>query len=40
MNIKTYVKRIQELRRSNAAQPVRNKKKYTRKIKHKNKYTE
>jgi len=26
-----------ELRRSNAAQPVRNKKKYTRKIKHKNK---
>jgi len=31
------VKRIQELRRSNAAQPVRNKKKYTRKIKHKNK---
>jgi hypothetical protein len=25
------------LRRSNAAQPVRNKKKYTRKIKHKNK---
>jgi len=31
-------KRIQELRRSNAAQPVRNKKKYTRKIKHKNKF--
>jgi hypothetical protein len=31
------VKRIQELRRSNAAQPVRNKKKYTRKFKHKNK---
>jgi hypothetical protein len=31
------VKRIQELRRSNAAQPVRNKKKYTRKQKHKNK---
>jgi hypothetical protein len=31
------VRRIQELRRSNAAQPVRNKKKYTRKIKHKNK---
>ncbi len=29
------VKRIQELRRSNAAQPVRNKKKYRRKIKHK-----
>jgi hypothetical protein len=31
------VKRIQELRRSNAATSVRNKKKYTRKIKHKNK---
>ena len=30
------VKRIQELRRSNAATPVRNKKKYTRKRKHKN----
>jgi hypothetical protein len=29
------VKRIQELRRSNAAQPVRNKKKYFRKLKHK-----
>jgi hypothetical protein len=26
------------LRRSNAAQPVRNKKKYTRKLKHKNKF--
>ena len=37
MNIKTYVQRIQELRRSNAAQPIRNKKKYTRKRKHKNK---
>lgn len=37
MNIKTYVQRIQDLRRSNAAQPVRNKKKYTRKRKHKNK---
>lgn len=35
MNIKTYVQRIQELRRSNAAQPVRNKKKYTRKQKYK-----
>jgi hypothetical protein len=34
------VKRIQELRRSNAAQPVRNKKKYTRKIKHKGKNVE
>jgi hypothetical protein len=40
MNIKTYVQRIQELRRSNAAQPVRNKKTYTRKIKHKNKNSE
>ena len=29
------VKRVQELRRSNAATPVRNKKKYTRKTKHK-----
>jgi len=29
------VKRIQELRRSNAAQPIRNKKKYNRKLKHK-----
>jgi len=35
--LRDKVKRIQELRRSNAAQPVRNKKKYTRKIKHKNK---
>jgi hypothetical protein len=32
------VKRIQELRRSNAAQPVRNKKKYRRKIKHKRRF--
>jgi len=31
------VKRIQELRRSNAATPLRNKKKYTRKEKYKNK---
>jgi len=31
------VKRIQELRRSNAATPMRNKKKYTRKEKYKNK---
>jgi hypothetical protein len=30
------VKRVQELRRSNAATPVRNKKKYSRKVKHKN----
>jgi hypothetical protein len=29
------IKRVLELRRSNAAQPIRNKKKYTRKIKHK-----
>jgi hypothetical protein len=36
-SLRDKVKRIQELRRSNAAQPVRNKKKYTRKIKHKNK---
>jgi hypothetical protein len=35
MSLKTKVQRIQELRRSNAAQPVRNKKKYFRKIKHK-----
>jgi hypothetical protein len=38
MNLKEKVKRIQELRRSNAATPVRNKKKYFRKIKHKNKF--
>lgn len=31
------VKRIQELRRSNAATPLRNKKKYNRKEKYKNK---
>ena len=31
------VKRIQELRRSNAATPMRNKKTYSRKIKHKDK---
>jgi hypothetical protein len=36
MNLKEKIKRIQELRRSNAATPVRNKKKYTRKRKHKN----
>jgi hypothetical protein len=34
-SLRDKVKRIQELRRSNAAQPVRNKKKYTRKQKHK-----
>ena len=37
ITLRDKVKRIQELRRSNAAQPIRNKKKYTRKIKHKNK---
>jgi len=37
-SLRDKVRRIQELRRSNAAQPVRNKKKYTRKIKHKNKF--
>jgi hypothetical protein len=36
-SLRDKVKRIQELRRSNAAQPVRNKKEYTRKIKHKGK---
>ena len=35
-SLRDKVKRIQELRRSNAAQPVRNKKKYTRKTKYKN----
>ena len=39
-SLRDKVKRIQELRRSNAAQPVRNKKTYTRKIKHKNKNSE
>ena len=29
------VKRVQELRRSNAATPVKSKKQYTRKVKHK-----
>jgi hypothetical protein len=37
-SLQNKVKRVQELRRSNAAQPVRNKKKYTRKIKYKNKF--
>jgi hypothetical protein len=32
------VKRIKELRRSNAATPLRNKKKYNRKLKYKNKF--
>jgi hypothetical protein len=35
-NVLNRIKRVQELRRSNAATPVRNKKKYTRKRKHKN----
>jgi hypothetical protein len=35
---KERIKRILELRRSNAAQPIRNKKKYTRKKKYKNKF--
>jgi len=35
--IKNKIIRIQELRRSNAATPIPNKKKYSRKIKHKNK---
>jgi len=35
--IKNKVIRIQELRRSNAATPISNKKKYSRKIKNKNK---
>ena len=34
--IKNKIIRIQELRRSNAATPIPNKKKYTRKEKHKN----
>ena len=34
------VRRIQELRRSNSATPIRNKKKYTRKAKYKNKPSE
>ena len=34
-SLRDKVKRIQELRRSKAAQPVRNKKKYTRKLQHK-----
>jgi len=34
--IKNKIIRIQELRRSNAATPISNKKKYSRKVKHKN----
>jgi hypothetical protein len=37
-SLREKVKRIQELRRSNAAQPIRNKKKYRRKIKHKRRF--
>jgi hypothetical protein len=38
--LKSKVNRVQELRRSNAATPVRNKKKYSRKNKYKNNYAE
>ena len=34
-SLRDKVKRIQELRRSNAATPIKNKKKYSRKVKHK-----
>jgi hypothetical protein len=37
-NIKEKVIRIQELRRSNAATPIRNKKIYNRKQKYKNRF--
>jgi len=37
-DIMEKVKRIQELRRSNAATAIKNKKKYTRKQKYKNKF--
>mgnify|MGYP003350199272 FL=1 len=39
-NLKEKVNRIQELRRSNAATAIPSKKKYNRKIKHKNKYSD
>lgn len=42
MKVKTImekVKRIQELRRSNAATAIPSKKKYTRKVKHNNNYS-
>jgi len=39
-SIMEKVKRIQELRRSNAATPLQNKKKYNRKTKYKNKLVE
>ena len=35
LSLMDKVRRIQELRRSNASQPIRNKKKYTRKTKYK-----
>lgn len=38
-NLKQKVIRVQELRRSNAATPVPSKKTYTRKRKHKNKFS-
>ena len=34
----TRIKKVLELRRSNAAQPIKSKKIYSRKIKHKNKF--
>ena len=37
-NISEKVKRVQELRRSNAATAIPSKKKYSRKRKHKNKF--
>jgi len=40
VNALEKIKRIQELRRSNAATPIKNKKKYTRKTKFKNKMEE
>ena len=39
LGLRDKVKRIQELRRSNASQPLRNKKKYSRKTKYKKSYT-
>ena len=35
---KERIKKVLELRRSNAAQPIKSKKLYSRKIKHKNKF--
>ena len=39
-SLQDKVKRVQELRRSNAATAIPSKKKYTRKKKHKNKYAD